>query len=176
MILSWSCYDLAMILTSVPCIVISRDLDKGTMVNHDLARLTMILASVACLRSLGKYESRKNRSRKKTSPLWKLLHLNIPAPWQIFVCKGNFHGWGTFSEESSFQKLLQNDEDYDCRQIQEIYMPKSFDVLPSEQCVNAPHNCEYYPVGYNLAVGKLEHLFSRTDAAKFCNKKQYAER
>ena len=34
--------------------MISHDLDKGTMVNHDLARLTMILASVECLRLLGK--------------------------------------------------------------------------------------------------------------------------
>ena len=34
---------------------INHDLDKGTMVNHVLARLTMILASVACLRSLGKH-------------------------------------------------------------------------------------------------------------------------
>ena len=30
--------DLAMILTSVPCIMISHDLDKGAIVNHDLAR------------------------------------------------------------------------------------------------------------------------------------------
>ena len=52
-ILSRSCHDLAMILTSVPCIMISHDLDKGTMVNHDLARLTMIMASVACHGSLG---------------------------------------------------------------------------------------------------------------------------
>ena len=35
---------LVMILTSVPCIMISHDLDKGTMVNHNLARLTMIKA------------------------------------------------------------------------------------------------------------------------------------
>ena len=48
-----SCDDVAMILISVPCIMICHDLDKGTMANHDLARLTMILASVACLRSLG---------------------------------------------------------------------------------------------------------------------------
>ena len=52
-ILPRSCRDLAMILTRVPCIMISHDLDKGTMVNHDLARLTMILASVTCVRSLG---------------------------------------------------------------------------------------------------------------------------
>ena len=42
-----------MILTSVPCITICHDLDKGTMVNHDLARLTMIIASVPWLRTLG---------------------------------------------------------------------------------------------------------------------------
>ena len=52
-ILPRSCQDIAMILTSVPCIMISHDLDKVTMVNHDLVRLTMILASVACLQSLG---------------------------------------------------------------------------------------------------------------------------
>ena len=33
--------------------VIFHDLDKRSMVNNDLARLTIILASVACLRSLG---------------------------------------------------------------------------------------------------------------------------
>ena len=44
---------LAMILTSDPCIMICRDLDKGTMVNHDLARLTIIMASVLWLRTLG---------------------------------------------------------------------------------------------------------------------------
>ena len=42
-----------MILTSVPCITICHDLDKGTMVNHDLARLTIIMASVPWLRTLG---------------------------------------------------------------------------------------------------------------------------
>ena len=52
-ILPGSYQDLAMILTSVPCIMICHDLDKGTMVTHDSARLTMILESVACLRSLG---------------------------------------------------------------------------------------------------------------------------
>ena len=52
-VLPWLfCHDLAMILTSVPCIMISLDLDKG-MINHHLARLTMILATIACLRSLG---------------------------------------------------------------------------------------------------------------------------
>ena len=40
----------AMILTSVPRIMICRDFDKGTMVNHDLAR---IIASVPWLRTLG---------------------------------------------------------------------------------------------------------------------------
>ena len=56
-VLPWlSCHDLTMILTSVPCIMISHDLDKGTIIDHDLARLTMILASVACLRSLGYQE------------------------------------------------------------------------------------------------------------------------
>ena len=44
---------LAMILTSVPCIMISHDLDTGTMVNHDLARLTMIMTSVSWLRTPG---------------------------------------------------------------------------------------------------------------------------
>ena len=58
-VLPWlSCQDLAMNLTSVSCIMISHDLDKGTMVNHDLARLTMTLASVACLRSLGFVQTR----------------------------------------------------------------------------------------------------------------------
>ena len=44
---------LAMILTSVPCIMICHNLDKCTMVNHDLARLTIIMASVPWLRTLG---------------------------------------------------------------------------------------------------------------------------
>ena len=35
------------ILASVPCIVICHDLGKGTVVNHDLARLTMIKRSMA---------------------------------------------------------------------------------------------------------------------------------
>ena len=43
-----------MILTSVPCIMIYHDLDEGTKVNHDLARLTMIMASVPWLRTLGR--------------------------------------------------------------------------------------------------------------------------
>ena len=52
-VLPWlSCQDLAMILTSVPCIMICHDLDKGTMVNHDLARFTMIMARVPWLRTL----------------------------------------------------------------------------------------------------------------------------
>ena len=58
-ILPRSCHDLAMILASVPCIMISHDLDKGTMVNHDLARLTMIMASVPWLRTLGKHKEPK---------------------------------------------------------------------------------------------------------------------
>ena len=63
-VLPWlPCHDLALILTSVPCIMISHDFDKGTMVNHDLARLTMILASVACLRSLGYLSNPQNRSK-----------------------------------------------------------------------------------------------------------------
>ena len=37
---------LVMISTSVPCVMICHDLDKRSMVNHDLARLTMIMASV----------------------------------------------------------------------------------------------------------------------------------
>ena len=44
---------LGRIMTSVPYIMISYDLDKGIMVNHDLARLTMIMASVSWLRTLG---------------------------------------------------------------------------------------------------------------------------
>ena len=48
-----SCQDLAMIVTSIPFIMICYDLDKGTMVNHDLARLTMIMARVQWLRRLG---------------------------------------------------------------------------------------------------------------------------
>ena len=49
-----------MILTSVPCIMICHNLDKCTMVNHDLATLTMIMASVPWLRTLGifKYQFR----------------------------------------------------------------------------------------------------------------------
>ena len=34
--------------------MICHDLDKGIMVNHDLARLTMTMASVPLLRTLGK--------------------------------------------------------------------------------------------------------------------------
>ena len=56
-----SCQDLAMILASVPCIMACHDLDKGTMVNHDLARLTMILARVPWLRTLG-YAFRSNHT------------------------------------------------------------------------------------------------------------------
>ena len=37
-------------------IMISYDLGKGTMVNHDLARLTMIMASVPWLRTLGNFQ------------------------------------------------------------------------------------------------------------------------
>ena len=49
-VLPWlSCHDLAMIMASVPCIMIYHDLDKGTMVNHDLARFTMIMASRVAL-------------------------------------------------------------------------------------------------------------------------------
>ena len=55
-ILPWSCHYLAMILISVPCIMICHDLEKGTMVNHDLARITMIMASVPWLRILGIFE------------------------------------------------------------------------------------------------------------------------
>ena len=43
-----------MILTIVPCIMMYHDLDKGTMVNHDLARLTMIMANYPWLRTLGR--------------------------------------------------------------------------------------------------------------------------
>ena len=50
-----SCHDLVMILTSVPCIMMYHDLDKGTMVNHDLARFIMIMARVPWLRALGEH-------------------------------------------------------------------------------------------------------------------------
>ena len=49
-----SCQDLAIILASVPYIMIWHDLDKGTMVNHDSARLTMIMAGVSWHRTLGR--------------------------------------------------------------------------------------------------------------------------
>ena len=52
-ILSRSCHHLAMILTSVPCIMICHDLSKGTLVNYDLATLTIIMAIVPWLRTLG---------------------------------------------------------------------------------------------------------------------------
>ena len=45
--------DLAMILTNVPFIMICHNIDMGTMVNHDLARLTMITSSAPWLRTLG---------------------------------------------------------------------------------------------------------------------------
>ena len=52
-VLPWlSCQDRAMILSSVLCIIICHDLDKGTMVNHDSARLTMIMESGSWLRTL----------------------------------------------------------------------------------------------------------------------------
>ena len=41
------------ILTSVLCIMICHVLDKGTMVNHDLARFTMIMTRIPWLRTLG---------------------------------------------------------------------------------------------------------------------------
>ena len=50
-----SCQGLVMILTSVPCIMICHDLDKDTMINHDLARFTMIMARVPWLRTLGSH-------------------------------------------------------------------------------------------------------------------------
>ena len=37
--------------------MICHDLDKGTMVNHDLARFTMIMARVPWLRTLGKHQT-----------------------------------------------------------------------------------------------------------------------
>ena len=55
-VLPWlSCQDLAMIMTSVPCIMICHDLEKVTIVNHDLARFAMIMARVPWLRTLGSY-------------------------------------------------------------------------------------------------------------------------
>ena len=73
-ILSRSSHDLAMILTSVPCIMICHDLDNGTMVNHDIARFTMIMARVPWLRTLGgeiavkflKKNGRNNHSKFST--------------------------------------------------------------------------------------------------------------
>ena len=59
---------LAMILPSVPCIMICHDLDKGTMVNHDLARLTMIMASVPWLRTLGRIEQLQIHFNKIPEP------------------------------------------------------------------------------------------------------------
>ena len=56
-----SCHDLAMILTSVPCIMICHDLDKGTTVNHDLARFTMIIARVAWLQHWVVYSSNNHQ-------------------------------------------------------------------------------------------------------------------
>ena len=47
------CQDLIMILTSVPCIMICHDLDKGTMVSHDSAKIIMITASVPWLQTPG---------------------------------------------------------------------------------------------------------------------------
>ena len=44
---------LVKILTSVPCFMICHDRDKGTMVKHDLARFTMVMARVPWLRTLG---------------------------------------------------------------------------------------------------------------------------
>ena len=53
-VLQWlSCQDLAMILTSFPCIMICHDLDKDTMVNHYLGRFTMIMTRVPWLPTLG---------------------------------------------------------------------------------------------------------------------------
>ena len=76
--LSRSCYDLAMIVTSIPCIMICHDLDKGTMVNHDLARFTMIMASVPWLRTLSIFKDL--HSFKKAASLF---HRNceIPIDW-----------------------------------------------------------------------------------------------
>ena len=77
-VLQWlSCQDLAMILTSVPCTMFCHDLDKGTMVNHDLARfITMIMARVPWLRTLGPAKLldifrlvKKIRRRLDSSPL-----------------------------------------------------------------------------------------------------------
>ena len=69
-ILSRSFHDLAMILTSVPCIMVCHDFDKGTIVKHDLARFTMIMARVPWFRTLGPFgESKKfekSRSAEKT--------------------------------------------------------------------------------------------------------------
>ena len=51
--------------------MICHDLDKGTMVNHDLARLTMIMASVPWLRTLGRIEQLQ-------------IHFNkIPEPYNL---------------------------------------------------------------------------------------------
>ena len=88
MILPRSCTDLAMILTSVPCIMISHDLDKVAMINHDLARLTMILASVACLQSLGNLQIRTRGSPFQFFRTVRLFFRNLfcvkRVPLQVF--------------------------------------------------------------------------------------------
>ena len=73
-----------MILTSVPCIMICHDLDKGTMVNHDLARFTKILTRVPWLRTLGspqytdlKHPEGDPENRKKFKPFKTAMMIRI---------------------------------------------------------------------------------------------------
>ena len=65
---------LAMILTTVPCIMFCHDLDRGTMVNHDLARLTMIMASVPWLRTLGYFVTMVHYKIPQCSKPWNACH------------------------------------------------------------------------------------------------------
>ena len=80
-VLAWLyCHDLVMILTSVPCIMICHDLDKGTMVNHDLARLNMIMARVPWLRTLGRHKTWRNLIPRKAwfNAIYKEVTTTLP--------------------------------------------------------------------------------------------------
>ena len=84
-----------MILASVPYIMISHDLDKGTMVNHDLARLTMIMASVPWLRTLGNYGTNKPLHAMELKDLFS-------TDARITCLIGSSGGW------ISFQKIRKD--------------------------------------------------------------------
>ena len=72
-VLPWlSLYDLAMILTNVLCIMICHDLDKGTMVNRDLARSTMIMARIPWIRTLGTHNERKQVEKNHCISSYKM--------------------------------------------------------------------------------------------------------